>query len=293
MAKDMNYASPYGVPIQSTPPPPSSPPAVSQRKKGKRPYVRKPISVAKPTTRASITDTAAVDALLVLAGVDNFSDDDDDDDDADDDDKTIADPEVSSSFEFDFTTPGADEDVTKVIQHVANATVKKRLENEPATGGPDIDPQLIDPQLTADAFGAQPIREQAARLRDLYAHCGVSVNSIVPVAQAQALFQFYAHLIDPAGNGPVTSSQQEDTEISPSRPQTSSGLDPTSHASAKQNQQSTSRTTNTGTPAPLTTFSLYRNGATVVNEEEQKKIRSYGFPPLPGSKFTDSEEEGF
>jgi len=159
------------------------------------------------------------------------------------------------------------------------------------TPQPDIDInatlQRIIMELTADESGDRdklgfPLAtsqvDKAAALQRLFAEAGISINTILPAAQAHATSQLYAHLSSRAHKFP-----------------TSGGINPI-HASAYGNtaqmtQRMLARPVNGSQPlqtAPSTSggnaVGATARGKSGKSAEEIRKIREYGFPPLPGCR---------
>ena len=204
---------------------------------------------AKPLTKSQI------DALLEFANGGSLMDNDDDD----------SVPDAPD----DATEPG-NQDTTQQPDFDINATL-----------------QRIITQLTADESGGRdhlgfPIAtsqaDKAAALQRLFAEAGISINTVIPAAQAHATSQLYAHLSSRAHKFP-----------------TSGGINPV-HASAYGNtaqmtQRMLARPVNI--TQPLKAAPSASRGNVVGpparksrgrSTEEIRKIREYGFPPLPGSR---------
>ncbi len=133
-----------------------------------------------------------------------------------------------------------------------------------------------------DLMGIVTVKEQAAALKRLFFQAGVSINTIIPVAQSLATSQLYAHLSHRANR------------FSSSR----GGINP-AHANAY------------GNTAQMTQQMLARHGASlqtlrtapfdsrgnVIGQpmrkrtaEELTKIERYGYPPLPGSRIGEKRK---
>jgi hypothetical protein len=131
-------------------------------------------------------------------------------------------------------------------------------------------------------LGIVTAKEQAAALKRFFSQAGVSINTIIPVAQSLATSQLYAHLSSRANR------------FSASR----GGINP-AHANAY------------GNTAQMTQQMLARHGASwqtlraasfdsrgnVLGQpmrkrtaEELRKIEGYGYPPLPGSKVGEKRK---
>ena len=154
---------------------------------------------------------------------------------------------------------------------------------------PDIDInatlQCIIKELTADEAGgrdnlgfllATSQADKAATLQRLFAEAGISINTIIPAAQAHATSQLYTHLSNRAHKFPA-----------------SGGINPV-HANAFGNtaqmtQRMLARPINFGLPLQAAPSSSRENvvgpparGSRGKGTEEVRKVREYGFPPLPG-----------
>ena len=254
--KSSPYVTPYGNP------PPSNGVATNsgtngtittndgQAKESIEPISSDQASSAKP----SLTKIQ-IDALLEFANGGSLMDHDDDDSLLD----VLDDATEPGDLE---TTPQPDGDI--------NATV-----------------QRLVTELTADESGgrdhfgfpiATSLADKAAALLRLVAEARISKNRILPAAQAHATSQLYAHLSSRAHKFP-----------------TSGGINP-DHASAYGNtaqmtQRMLARPVNVAPPLQAAPSASRGNvvgpparGSRGRSSEEVKKIREYGYPPLPGSR---------
>ena len=250
------YASPYG-----------NPPSLALGAK-------KPVtdaSSAKDSSTASsyipsIIDTEQIDALLALANGGSLLDDEDD--------KTIADgDELEEQMPDTSHEPGIDTDVCDTIEDVIDQLVKQRSEVEDGS----------------TQFGLQSAEEQAKKLRQHFSQAGIRGNFVVPAAHGQTLSQLYSFLSSrtrPSSSPGKPLSGPVSTYVGPQQPPpvppllTLPTLTPSSQASPSPPVPPPQVQATVSFPlkaAPNPTGSR--------SEEEQQKIRSYGFPPLPGSRI--------
>jgi hypothetical protein len=221
-------------------------------RKGKKP--QRPAE--KPSVMTHAIETSSIDALLALANGGSIMDNDDDDDD-----ETIPDPDELIAEDLNFFDATADPQLNTILERVATRIVTERLEREgfkPRSGS----------ALTfdADAFRTHAVREQVLRLKTFVSEAGVSVNTLVPLAQAQALSELYAQLL-----------KYIEHESTP--------LDTTSLTISMVN--GTMSTSNTPGGSNKTTNTLFEGTAkSHRTNDEQRNILAYGFPPLPGGIFT-------
>ena len=218
----------------------------------------------RETDETQSLDQLQIDALLALANGGSLSDDEDD--------KTIADPD-----EFVGQPPDqkvlaqADIDITATLQLIINQLMAERKSH-----------RFSDPTASAvDPYGSQSVRDQAALLQSLFSQAGVSINTVIPAAQSHATSQLYAHLSSRVrsstpngGINPTNAHVYGNTTHMNHKMLTDPltlGQIPYMHNHSLQPLHISPRE-NTGTVPRLN------------NHEEQKKIRSYGFPPLPGSR---------
>ncbi|MCJ1243907.1 hypothetical protein MMC30_001104 [Trapelia coarctata] len=263
------YASPY-----SNPPPPP-PAAAASTDTYKSPYSNPPPAPAVPSTSRNGhepnktngtgppsdskqagdghgLDQSQIDALLALANGGSLTDDEDD--------KTIADPDEIGGRQLE--TPGSpqtDNDIAATVQQIIN-----QLTTDPKEG-----------QSTA---GKQ---EQAATLQSLWTQAGVVINTIIPAAQSHATSQLYAHLSSQAkSNAPGgTIPAHAGVYGNPTQIQHRSIADP--GISGPSFAQHYPIPPSVGSNPRVQVFGLPVRHR---NPEELKKIKTYGFPPLPGSR---------
>lgn len=250
-----NYKSPYSNP------PPAPTAATTTVKNGHGPDktngTRRP-SNSKQSAVDHGLDKSQIDALLALANGGSLTDDEDD--------KTIADPDEVNGQQLDTPeSPQTDSDITATLQQVLSQLVTERRECQSTVG-------IIE----------DPRDEQAATLRSLFTQAGVEINTIIPAALSLATSQLYSHL----------SSQARST--------TPSGGSNPAHTGIYGNpahmpQISQAKPVIFG-PNNAQHYAIPPSGGFKPNEhiaglpvrhrdpEELKKIKTYGFPPLPGSR---------
>lgn len=245
-----HYVTPYGNP------PPTNTGMNSltntngaQTKESIEPNIADQANAARPLTKYQI------DALLEFANGGSVMDKDDDESVPDAPDNT------TETLEAEMT-PQPDIDI--------NATLQRIIMELTADESGDRD-KLGFPLATSHA-------NKAATLQHLFAEAGISINTILPAAQAHATSQLYAHLSSRAHKFP-----------------TSGGINPI-HASAYGNtaqmtQRMLARPVNGSQPpqsAPSTSagnaVGPTARGTRGKSAEEIRKIREYGFPPLPGCR---------
>lgn len=215
---------------------------------------------AKPSLTKS-----QIDALLEFANGGSLMDNDDD---------SLPDVLVDDAAEpGDLeTTPQPDSDINATVQRLVTELTADE------SGGCD---QLGFPVTTS-------LAEKAAALLRLVAEARISKNRILPAAQAHATSQLYAHLSSRAHKFP-----------------TSGGINP-DHASAYGNtaqmtQRMLARPVNIAPPLQAAPSASRGNvvgppargsrGSRGWSSEEVKKIREYGYPPLPGSRPGSKKEQ--
>ncbi|MCJ1359917.1 MAG: hypothetical protein MMC33_009920 [Icmadophila ericetorum] len=255
MSDNKKYDSPYGNP---PPPPPKADGLESHLSNGTS-------GLSGVNGQTSIE---AIDALLALANGGSLTDDEDD--------KTIADPNEVMDIQPDPSAiTQSDLDVTATMNHVKNQLLAQQNDGHP-NGLQNYGYSSSRP----DPYGPQ--WDQANMLQSLLSKTGTPVNTVMPAAQGHATSQFYAHLSSRARSG------------------TPSGVMNPAHAAlygnpAQMNERMFARPDILGRSLnsldqqsgliPPKANGLGKYGfIKSANAEEQKKIRSYGFPPLPGSK---------
>lgn len=262
MANTKEYVTPYG-----DPPPKSGNINEYGKHRSNGNAVSSKLQEA-PSER--VLDPSQIDALLALANGGSLTEDDDD--------KTIADPdEINGQPLDDEGKSRTDIDVAATFQRI----VTELAERNSGHCGNDRRGFPISKSI-ADSYGSQSIREKATTLLSLFSQAGLSINTIIPAAQSHATSQLYAHLSSRARS---------------STP--SGGINP-AHASAygntaQMNQRMLLKPGFLGQPnymqtQPLQTLTSTSKGNVrgapprLKDPEEQRKIMTYGFPPLPGSR---------
>ena len=257
------YASPYGNP----PPPPTAAAEINGSRATK-------INGTESTSSTNDTnkhglDQSQIDAILSLANGGSLTDDEDD--------KTIADPDEDNAQDLDLSgMPRVDMEITATLQRI----IKQFTTDRNGVLASSEPPTVSTGDLAADANGS--VEQQAVALNKLYMQAGVSINTIMPAAQSQAISQFFVNLSNRARSSPP-----------------SGGINP-AHAgtygnTAQMQQRMLANPGIFGQPQyqpqhPLLPSVLTPRATVVgppvrtITPEEQLKIKSYGFPPLPGSR---------
>ena len=262
LANTKEYVTPYG-----DPPPKSG--NVNEYGKHKSNGNAVSSSLQEAPSERSL-DPSQIDALLALANGGSLTEDDDD--------KTIADPDELNGQPLDDEGKSqTDTDVAATFQRIVHE-IAERNSGHCSNGrrGFPISKSI------ADSYGSQSTKEKAATLLSLFSQAGVTINTIIPAAQSHATSQLYAHLSSRARS---------------STP--SGGINP-AHASAygntaQMNQRMLLKPGFLGQPnyvqtQPLQTLNSTSKGnirgapPRLKDPEEQRKIMTYGFPPLPGSR---------
>ncbi|KAI9838495.1 MAG: hypothetical protein M1837_002453 [Sclerophora amabilis] len=180
--------------------------------------------------------------------------------------------------------PQADGDISATLQQIIQQVMSRR------SGSPSEDterreqprdevPKDSRPPISfeKDPFGVT--RNPASALSSLLHRAGMSINTIMPTAQSRATSQLYARLSNHSRSSTPTG-----------------GINP-AHASAfgstgLMNQRMLARPNAYARPLhTLNTTPKAVNGgvsAKPKNPEEEKKAKSFGFPPLPGTKLAIS-----
>lgn len=227
---------------------------------------------SKQTNNDHGLDQSQIDALLALANGGSLTDDEDD--------VPMTDALDTASPQADrSSTPQPDNDITATLQRIVNQLMAER--NGEGSDGP-LDPSATRgmPIVTSqsDPYGLDSARNPAAALQSLLHSAGVSINTVIPAAQSHATSQLYARLSNRARSSTPVGA----------------GINP-AHASAfgstaQMNQKMFSKSAVSNRPLQTSNGSSSR--ANVVgpplrlrSAEEIKKVKSYGFPPLPGSKL--------
>ena len=217
-------------------------------------------------------DQSQIDALLALANGGSLTDDEDD--------NVMTDAPDTASQQADRNlTPQPDNDITATLQRIVNQLMAER-NGDGHNGTPDLSTTHGMPIITSqsDPYGLESAKNPAAALQSLLHSAGVSINTVIPAAQGHATSQLYARLSNRARSSTPVGG----------------GINP-AHASAfgstaQMNEKMFSRTA--GVNKPLQTSNGSSSRANVVGPplrlrtaEELRKVKSYGFPPLPGSRL--------
>ena len=216
-------------------------------------------------------DQSQIDALLALANGGSLTDDEDDLDEGQDTNGNSSDQPGPAQ---------TDSAITATLQRIINHLMAER------SGG--IDRGLAPTSSLVEAYGSQAVRDQAATLQSLFSQAGVSINTIIPRAQSHATSQLYANLSTRArsstpsgGINPAHAGSYGNTAQMQQRMLANPGI----FAQAQHFQKrpleaakSSSRGNMVGLPVRAST------PARSKNPEELRKIKTYGFPPLPGSR---------
>ncbi|MCJ1258984.1 hypothetical protein MMC24_006818 [Lignoscripta atroalba] len=210
-------------------------------------------------------DQSQIDALLALANGGSLTDDEDD--------NTIVDGQDMNGHSGDQEgMPKADNDVTATLQRIINQLMAERNGNR----------ESLYPNGLPITYASQSVRDQAATLQNLFARAGVSINTIIPAAQSHATSQLYLHLSNRArsatpsgGINPAHASAYGNTAQMNHRMLSRPGI----FAQLQYNQSHPLQTAASSSRGNVLGPPLRARSA-----EEVKKIKSYGFPPLPGSR---------
>ena len=260
MADTKTYASPYGNP----PPKKSIEDSQLPNSDGSAE------TSSKQATNGHGLDQSQIDALLALANGGSLTDDDDD--------KTIADPDEFDTQQLDSGgTAQSDSDIIATLQRYISHLMAERNGTENA--GESKHNQFKTTR--SDPYGSQSVRDQAAVLQSLFAQAGVSINTIMPREQGQATSQLYAHLSSRARSStPAKSINSTQARSYGSTAQMHQRMlaNPDVIAQAHQPHQRPLQSINSN--GSMMGLSMRTRTA-----EEVKKIKSYGYPPLPGQKI--------
>ena len=270
------YASPYGNLPPSTPSASLSTNKINEKN-------RPPVA----GTLSSLINREQIDALLALANGGPLTDDEDD--------NTIADGDDLEEQRLDLSNePGTDSDVCKTIEEVIDQLVKDRSKVEDSGYR----------QNPLDPFGPQSAQEQASRLREHFSQAGIRKNIIIPTAHGQTLSQLYSYLNSRTRPSPPPDQLKpgpSSVYVGPQQPlpapplsavptvSSSSQTSPPPTTPALQGQNPPFTLSATPNPPQGQTIPFPSRATPSLTgsrtEEEQQKIRSYGFPPLPGTRI--------
>ncbi|MCJ1413587.1 hypothetical protein MMC19_007708 [Ptychographa xylographoides] len=262
MADTKAYASPYG-----------NPPPIALSTNGQAPETSngsKQSTSSKPSADGHGLDQSQIDALLALANGGSLTDDEDD--------KTIADPDELNGRQLDpLGMPQTDSDITATLERIINQLTAER------TGTQPIDETLVasTSKYAAESYGLQSLQDQAATLQSLFTQAGVSINTIIPAAQSHATSQLYAHLSNRARSStPCAPSAAHASSLGNNVQMQQRMLpSPSTFGTVQYQQQRELQVALSTSRGNIAGASLRSR-----NPEEQRKIRSYGFPPLPGNR---------
>lgn len=265
-----NYVTPYGnssrlnIPLTR---------AISNGVNGHETVI---VDSNKPLCAEGPPDRTQIDNLLRLAAGGFQSDDEDGDEDI-----LHSGSDDGSQQENQLLSAQPDIAVSATLQRIVNELMAD------SDGGNDPSNASVGRGLSVgssqtDHVGFVTAKEQAAALKRLFFQAGVSINTIIPVAQSLATSQLYAHLSNRANRFAGSGG----------------GINP-AHANAY------------GNTAQMTQQMLARHGASLQflraapfdsrgnvigkpirkrTAEEIKKIEGYGYPPLPGSKIGEKRK---
>ena len=207
----------------------------------------------------------------------------DDSDDSDDDCIEVTGEEKMSEESTTTMVVGdeLDSDILKTINMVIDRLVEKRIATEVAA-------QPVGSKNPVNGYNAQV---QADKARKLLSDAGLRSNVFLTRDMSQAVSQFYNQLrqhLDPDAQGfklPEPSSFPHAEITEQTQPST-----PTSALSNRLKRKFSEIGLEISTPSvSLTQPSPSPSSGTPVTgvrtEEEQKRIKSYGFPPPPGSRI--------
>ena len=261
MADTKTYASPYGNP----------PPKVATVMNGHNKQINGtgPSSASTQTGNGHGLDQSQIDALLALANGGSLTDDEDD--------KTIADPDEMNCQQLDPSgLPQTDTDITATLQRIINQLTAEKKGVQSLSNGIGLP---VPRPVTS--YGSQSVQDQAATLQSLFTQVGVSINTVMPAAQSHATSALYNHLSNQAkssipsgGINPAHASAYGNTAQMQQRMLAKPGI--FGDTDQSQHQPSPGPNTPSGTQNGLPTRTR--------NPEELLKIKTYGYPPLPGSR---------
>ena len=256
------YVTPY-----ANPPPNGGPTGTALPEDGSTQVLSDTAKSNQSPVRCTL-DTSDIDDFLKLAAGGSVSDEDE---------EPLSDVQENISPAGGQTPiPQLDGDVSAMLERIIGELMAERDANQ-SPGYFENRPGLsINPPRKTSIHGSSTAKEQAAALKRLLDHAGVSINTIISAKQSIATSQLYAHLSSRANRFPTSGG----------------GINP-SHASAygttAQMTQRMLARPRTSTEV-LQTASLPSRGnilgppVRARNAAEAKKVQEYGFPPLPGSR---------
>lgn len=265
-----NYVTPYANPSQLNIP---STKAISNGVNGHGATIVDP---TKPLSAEGPPDRTQIDNLLRLAAGGVQSDDEDGDEDI-----FHSGTDDSSQQENQLSSAQPDIAVSATLQRIVNELMADSDGgNDPSDV--DVGRGLSEGSSQTDHLGLVTAKEQAAALKRLFFQAGVSINTIIPVAQSLATSQLYAHLSNRANRFSVSGG----------------GINP-AHANAYGNtaQMTQQMLARHGASLQLLRTASFDSRGNVIGQpmrkrtaEELKKIEGYGYPPLPGSKIGEKRK---
>lgn len=234
------------------------------------------IDPAKPLSAEGPPDRTQIDNLLRLAAGGVQSDDEEGDEDI-----LQSGTDDSSQQENQISSAQPDIAVSATLQRIVNELMAD------SDGGNDPSNANVGRGLSVgssqtDHLGLVTVKEQAAALKRLFFQAGVSINTIIPVAQSLATSQLYAHLSNRANRFSVSGG----------------GINP-AHANAYGNtaQMTQQMLARHGASLQIVRTASFDSRGNVIGQpmrkrtaEELKKIEGYGYPPLPGSKVGEKRK---
>ncbi|KAI9831134.1 MAG: hypothetical protein M1819_005222 [Sarea resinae] len=221
-------------------------------------------------------DQSQIDALLALANGGSLNGD------GEDNVKTEMPP--TSELQPDRTTPQPDDDITATLQRIVQQLMAEREgQGGPADQNEHAGPEDSDFATRHGETNLSPMpdpttsintKDPATTLSSLLHGAGMSINTVIPAAQSHATSQLYSRL---------------STRARSSTP--SGGINP-AHASAygstaQMNQKLLSRPNGNRQKVQSASPKLNGRGGSPDPRrlEEERKVKSFGFPPMPGKRF--------
>jgi hypothetical protein len=169
------------------------------------------------------------------------------------------------------TEPVLDGDVWQTIDSVIDYLVQKRTLAE----------KRANRKKKSHLAKGPTAKEQANKVRQLLADAGIRSNCILNRSQSQAFSNFYRNIVglgvrQPTVNSSPATRRREKLPLAPTSMQT--------RGAKRKHAETSDETTSVSFPlSPSASSSDIQTG--VRTEEEARKIRSYGFPPLPGARL--------
>ena len=265
-----DYVTPYGNPSQLNIPLTK---AISNGVNGHEKVIVDP---TKPLCAEGPPDRTQIDNLLRLAAGGVQSDDEDGDEDM-----FHSGSDDGSQQENHLSSAQPDIAVSATLQRIVNELMAD------SDGGNDPSNANVGRGLSVgssqtDRVGLVTAKEQAAALKRFFSQAGVSINTIIPVAQSLATSQLYAHLSNRANRFAGSGG----------------GINP-AHANAYGNtaQMTQQMLARHGASLQLLRTAPFDSRGNLIGKpirkrtaEELKKIEGYGYPPLPGSKIGEKRK---